>query len=68
MPRPSPAAGAAEETDVLLAEAALDVPADAPRQLRVVAEFGMRIERQVVGEQVDVVAEQRRQPRLARCR
>ena len=49
---------AAVPGDILLAEAALCDPAEALRQLCVVAEPGMGIERQVIGEEVDVVGEQ----------
>jgi hypothetical protein len=55
--RPQPA-------DVLLAEAAVGQPAEAPGQLRVVAELGMAVERQVIGDQVDVMLQQRLQARL----
>ena len=52
----------AEKAELLLAEAAgrarVRYQAELRAELRVVAELGMRIERQVVGEQVDVVAEQ----------
>jgi hypothetical protein len=49
--------------DVLLAEAPVRQPAHQPAELGVVAELRVGIEGQMVGEQVDVVGKQRRQPR-----
>lgn len=54
----------ANEAEVLLAKACVCKPSQALPELRVVAELWMRIERQVVGKQVDVVREQRRQALL----
>ena len=58
----------AQEADLLLAEAAgrtgVRDQAQAQPELRVVAELGMRIQRQVVGEKVDVVAQQQAEPLL----
>jgi hypothetical protein len=53
--RRSPAAGRADEAQVLVAEAGVGLQAQAPAQLRVVAQLGVGVQRQVVGEQVDVV-------------
>ena len=58
----------AEETDILIGEASAHRPIHEPRQLGIVAEVGMGIERQVIGEQVDIARQQRRQPRLANSR
>jgi|APEBP8051073302_1049394.scaffolds.fasta_scaffold00138_11 serine protease DegQ len=44
--------------DVLLAEAAFGQPTEAPAKLRVVAELRMAVERQVIGDQVDVIVKQ----------
>jgi len=55
----------AQPAKVLLAEASLGEPAKAPGELRVVTQFGVAIERQMVSNEVDVVPEQRLQTRLA---
>lgn len=59
---------AAEKTQLLLAEApgrsGMGQQAELQAELRVVAELGMRVERQVVGEEVDVAVQQQRQPLL----
>jgi hypothetical protein len=55
----------AQPADFLLAEARVGHPAESPGQLRVVAELGMAIERQMVGNEVDVVLEQRLQAHFA---
>ena len=44
--------------DILFAEASLFDEAEQLAKLRVVAEFGVRIQRQVVGQQADVVLQQ----------
>jgi hypothetical protein len=49
---------AGHAAQVLLAKALVGLPAQHPAQLRVVAQFGVRIQRQVVGKQVDVVRQQ----------
>jgi hypothetical protein len=56
---------AAEEADILLGKTPFDGPAHPLRKLRVVAQLRVRIERQVVGEEADVVRKQRFQARLA---
>jgi hypothetical protein len=56
-------AGRADETQVLVAEPCVGLQAQAQAQLRVVAQFGVGVQRQVVGEQVDVS----RQQRATRC-
>lgn len=59
---------AAEKAQLLLAEApgrsGMGQQAELQAELRVVAELGMRVERQVVGEEVDVAVQQQRQPLL----
>ncbi len=52
------------KTQVLLAKAGLGLQTQPQAQLRVVAQFGVRIERQVVGKQIDIVRQQQRQPLL----
>ena len=52
----------ANKPDVLLAKMALRLQTKTQSQLRVVPQFGVRIERQMVGEQVDVVRQEQRQP------
>ena len=54
----------AQKAQLLLAKARRRLQAQLQAELRVVAELGVRIERQVVGEQVDVVRQQQRQPLL----
>ncbi len=44
--------------DILIGESTFRIPAQAPGKLGVVAEFRMRIERQMVGDQTDVVGQQ----------
>lgn len=59
---------AAEKAQLLLAEttgrSGMGQQAELLAELRVVAELGMRVERQVVGEEVDVVLQQQRQSLL----
>ncbi|MNS90386.1 hypothetical protein D3C72_1244360 [compost metagenome] len=46
---------AADKAEILLPEASVCLPAQTHTQLRVVAQFRMGVERQVIGKQVDVV-------------
>ena len=54
----------AKKTEVLLAETRRSAQAKLQPELRVVAERWVRVQRQVVGEQVDVVGQQQRQTLL----
>lgn len=55
---------AADEAQVLLAEAAGGLQAQHLAQLRVVAQSGMGVERQVVGQQIDVMRQEQAQALL----
>ncbi len=54
-------AGVADHTQIQRIERAGDHQPEPLRELNIVAEFGMRIERQVIGNQADVVGQQRGQ-------
>ncbi len=54
-----------QPADILLAEAAIGGPSEPPGQLRVVAELLVAVERQMIGDEVDVVLQQGLQARLA---
>ena len=54
----------AQKDHVLVAGAAIGLQAQTGPQLRVIAQFGMGVQWQVVGEQVDVMLQQQRQPLL----
>lgn len=61
------ASGAPQKSDFLFAKAAFDLPAQSLGQLSIVAQLGMRVERQVIGQQTDVMAQQCRQATLAKA-
>ena len=54
----------AQKTQVLLAEAGLRPQTQLQAQLRVIAQFRVRVQRQMVGKQVDVVRQQQSQALL----